>query len=314
MELIPIHPFEPVSSNTIPEGQDWISQIKWDGVRILSYWNGEETKLYNRKLNERTNTFPELTNIRSYTNADSIILDGEVIALDQNGNPSFHEVMRRDGIRRLDRVKFVMEAVPIYYMIFDILYYNGEWVNDKSLKERLELLSSVITPNKQIQVVPINTDNQALFEVSKQHGLEGIVCKKLNSRYIIDGKNNDWQKIKNYKDIIAVIGGVTYRSGIVNSILVGLYDDDDRFWYIGHVGTGKLTHAEWKQLTKVIEAIKIEKNPFSNQPKRVKEIQWIDPLLTVKVQFIEWTEGHSLRQPSIQAFVNQEPKTCKFTN
>ncbi|WP_430509541.1 non-homologous end-joining DNA ligase [Gottfriedia solisilvae] len=314
MELIPIHPFEPVSSNTVPEGQDWISQIKWDGVRILSYWNGEETKLYNRKLNERTYTFPELTNIRSYTNADSIILDGEVIALDQNGNPSFHEVMRRDGIRRLDRVKFVMEAVPIYYMIFDILYYNGEWVNDKTLKERLELLSSVITPNKQIQVVPINNDNQALFEVSKQHGLEGIVCKNLNSRYIIDGKNSDWQKIKNYKDIIAVIGGVTYRSGIVNSILVGLYDDEDRFWYIGHVGTGKLTHAEWKQLTEVIESIKIEKNPFSNQPKRVKEIQWIDPLLTVKVQFIEWTEGHSLRQPSIQAFVNQEPKTCKFTN
>jgi len=314
MELIPIHPFEPVSSNTVPEGQDWISQIKWDGVRILSYWNGEETKLYNRKLNERTNTFPELTNIRSYTNADSIILDGEVIALDHNGNPSFHEVMRRDGIRRLDRVKFVMEAVPIYYMIFDILYYNGEWVNDKTLKERLELLSSVITPNKQVQVVPINNDNQALFEVSKQHGLEGIVCKNLNSRYIIDGKNSHWQKIKNYKDIIAVIGGVTYRSGIVNSILVGLYDDEDRFWYIGHVGTGKLTHAEWKQLTKVIEAIKIEKNPFSNQPKRVKEIQWIDPLLTVKVQFIEWTEGHSLRQPSIQAFVNQEPKTCKFTN
>ncbi|MEH6938040.1 DNA ligase [Bacillus sp. JJ664] len=314
MELIPIHPFEPVSSNTVPEGQEWISQIKWDGVRILTYWNGEVTTLYNRKLNERTNTFPELTNIRSYTNADSIILDGEVIALDQIGNPSFHEVMRRDGIRRLDRVKFVMEAVQIYYMIFDILYYNGEWVNDKTLKERLDLLSSVITPNKQIQVVPINNDNQALFEVSKQHGLEGIVCKNLNSRYIIDGKNSDWQKIKNYKDIIAVIGGVTYRSGIVNSILVGLYDDEERFWYIGHVGTGKLTHAEWKELTKVIEAIKIEKNPFSNQPKRVKEIQWIDPLLTVKVQFIEWTEGHSLRQPSIQAFVNQEPKTCKFTN
>lgn len=312
MELNPIHPFEPVSSSTAPEGDEWISQIKWDGVRILTYWNGEETKLYNRKLNERTNTFPELTNIRSYTNADSIILDGEVIALDQNGTPSFHEVMRRDGIRRLDRVKFVMEAVPVYYMIFDIVYYNGKWVNDQTLKERLELLSTVITPNKQIQVVPINNENQALFEVSKLHGLEGIVCKNLNSRYLIDGKNSDWQKIKNYKDIIAVIGGVTYRSGIVNSILVGLYDDDDRFWYIGHVGTGKLTHAEWRELTKFIEAIKIAKNPFSNQPKRIKEIQWLDPLLTVKVQFIEWTEGHSLRQPSIQAFVNQEPRTCKF--
>lgn len=314
MELNPIYPFEPVSSDRVPEGPEWISQIKWDGVRIVSYYNGAETKLFNRKLNERTNIFPELTNSKSYTSANSIILDGEVIALDKNGNPSFHEVMRRDGIRRLDRVKYVMEAVPIFYMIFDILYYNGEWVIDRPLKERLELLSKVVTPNEQIQIIPINKDNQALFDVSKQHGLEGIVCKNLNSRYIIDGKNSDWQKIKNYKDLIVVIGGVTYRSGIVNSVLVGLYDQQDRLWYIGHVGTGKLTNAEWKDLTKVVETIKINRNPFANEPKRVKEIQWLEPLLTVKVQFIEWTEGHSLRQPSIQAFVDHDPKTCQLTD
>jgi bifunctional non-homologous end joining protein LigD len=314
MELSPIYPFEPVSSNEIPDGPEWISQIKWDGVRILTYFDGENTKLFNRKLNERTKIFPELTNIKSYTSAESIILDGEVIALDQNGNPSFHEVMRRDGIRRLDRVNSAIEAVPIYYMIFDILYYNGEWIHELPLKTRLEILSEAIKPNNQIQIVPENQDGKGLFEVAKQHGLEGIVCKNLTSRYIINGKTSDWKKIKNYKDIIAVIGGVTYRSGIVNSVLVGLYDDKGQFWYIGHVGTGKLTNADWKDLTKVVETIKIEQNPFVNKPQRIKEIQWIEPVLTVKVQFIEWTEGHSLRQPSIQAFVDQDPKACTLTD
>ncbi|PGS56370.1 non-homologous end-joining DNA ligase [Bacillus sp. AFS041924] len=312
MELNPIFPFEPIASNSVPAGPKWISQIKWDGVRILTYFDGKEVKLFNRKLNDRTVIFPELTNLTSYTAAQSIILDGEVIALDQNGNPSFHEVMRRDGIRRMDRIDSAIEAVPIFYMIFDILFYNGEWVTDLPLKERQELLSEAIEPNKHIQVVPSNTDGVALFEVAKQHGLEGIVCKKLTSKYFINGKNDAWQKVKNYKDIIAIIGGVTYRSGVVNSVLVGLYNEKNEFVYIGHVGTGKLTNSDWKDLTAVIETIKIEKNPFSNQPKRIKDIQWIQPLLTVKVQFIEWTEGHSLRQPSIQAFVDKDPKECTF--
>ncbi|MGG0176827.1 non-homologous end-joining DNA ligase [Gottfriedia acidiceleris] len=314
MELNPIFPFEPISSDIVPNGPEWISQIKWDGVRILTYFDGKEVKLFNRKLNDRTNIFPELTDIKSYSAAQSIILDGEVIALDQNGNPSFHEVMRRDGIRRMDRIDSAIEAVPIFYMIFDILFYNGEWVTQFSLQERQNLLIEAIQPNKQIQLVPNNTDGVALFEVAKQHNLEGIVCKNLNSKYLINGKHNAWQKVKNYKDVIAVIGGVTYRSGIVNSILVGLYNETNQLVFIGHVGTGKLTKSEWKDLTTVINTIKIENNPFSSQPKRIKEIQWIQPLLTVKVQFIEWTEGHSLRQPSIQAFIEKDPKECTLTD
>jgi len=314
MELNPIFPFEPISSDLVPIGPEWVSQIKWDGTRILTYFDGKEVKLFNRKLNDRTNIFPELTNIKSYSTAQSIILDGEVIALDQNGNPSFHEVMRRDGIRRMDRIDSAIEAVPIFYMIFDILFYNGEWVTQLSLQERQNLLSEAIQPNKQIQLVPNNTDGVALFEVAKQHNLEGIVCKNLNSKYLIHGKHNAWQKVKNYKDVIAVIGGVTYRSGIVNSILVGLYNENKQLVFIGHVGTGKLTKSEWKDLTTVINNLKIENNPFSSQPKRIKEIQWIQPLLTVKVQFIEWTEGHSLRQPSIQAFIEKDPKECTLTD
>lgn len=312
MKLNPIIPFEPVSSEEIPEGTEWISQIKWDGVRVLTYFDEKEVKLINRKLNDRTNIFPELTDIKSFTSAKSVILDGEIIALDKKGKPSFHEVMRRDGIRKLDRVKDVMNAVPIYYMIFDVVYYNGEFINNYSLKERIDLLSKIIEPNEQIQIVSTQNDGYTLYEVMKQHDLEGIICKNLNSPYIINGKNSDWRKIKNYKDIIAVIGGVTYRSGVVNSMLLGLYDNQNQFLYIGHVGTGRLTGAEWKEFTKIIEPLKINHKPFINQPERLNKVQWIRPVLTVKVQYIEWPEGRSLRQPSIQAFVDQAPEKCRL--
>ncbi|WP_066297908.1 ATP-dependent DNA ligase [Bacillus sp. FJAT-29937] len=312
MKLNPIIPFEPVSSEEIPKGSEWISQIKWDGVRVLTYFDGQEVRLFNRKLNERTNIFPELTNVKSYTSAKSVILDGEVIALDKDGKPSFHEVMRRDGIRRTDRVKDVINLVPIYYMIFDVVLLNGEFVNNYSLMDRLNLLSEIIIPNEQIQIVPTQNDGHILFDVTKEHDLEGIICKNLNSQYIINGKNSDWKKIKNYKDLIAVVGGVTYRSEVVNSILIGLYDNEDQFWYIGNVGTGRLTGSEWKELTKAIEPLKIIDKPFINHPERLNKVQWLRPVLTVKVQYIEWPEGHSLRQPSIQAFVVHDPQKCKF--
>ena len=310
MNLKPVIPFEPVASEQMPVGSEWIFQIKWDGVRVLSYFDGKEVKLFNRKLNDRTRIFPELTDMKSYMNAHSIIVDGEVIALDSHGSPSFHEVMKRDGIRRIDRVDQARLEVPIFYMIFDIIYVNGEWIHDYPLEERLKILQETVQPNPTIQLVPIEKDGHALWEVVKQHGLEGMVAKNLQSKYTINGKNANWMKVKNYQDVIAVIGGVTYRNDIVNSIVLGLYDNQGQLHFIGHAGTGKLTREEWITFTRAIEPLKIHNRPFANNPARIKGVQWLKPVLTVKVQFIEWPKGHSLRQPSIQAFVNQDPKRC----
>ncbi len=310
MKMKPIIPFEPAASDKIPADPEWIYQVKWDGVRILTYFDGKETQLFNRKLNERTYIFPELTDIKAYTDAASVILDGEVIALDSTGNPSFHEVMRRDGIRRADRVEKAMKDVTIYYMIFDILFLNGDWITDYPLEERLTLLEKTIKPNKNVQLVPIQHDGDVLFEIVKQHNLEGIVCKHLNSKYLINGKNSSWLKVKNFKDLIAVIGGVTYRNNIVNSMVLGLYDRNGQLRYIGHAGTGKLTRSEWVDFTKVIDQLKVSESPFLHEPLKSKGVQWLKPVLTVKIQYMEWPEGHSLRQPSIQAFVDQDPLSC----
>ncbi len=193
----PIIPFEPVRHETIPASDLWTYQIKWDGVRILTYADGSGVSLYNRKLNERTRHYPELHDIASYCRAESAILDGEVVALGSDGKPSFHEVMRRDGLRRMERVEQARKEVPVYYMVFDILFYNGSWVHQLPLRERMELLGSLLVPNRIVQHVASHPDGQALFELMKRQGMEGIVCKKnLDSTYVIGGKSESWVKVK----------------------------------------------------------------------------------------------------------------------
>jgi len=311
MKLLPVIPFEPIRTEKIPKGDGWISQVKWDGVRMLVYFDGEYVKLYNRKKHERTMQYPELTDMRRYCQANSVILDGEIIAL-VDGKPSFHQVMKRDSVRKESSIQIVKDSVPITYMVFDLLYANGNWLTNRSLCERQQMLSELIKVDEVVQLVKNHNDSEALFKAVSDHGLEGIVMKDLNSTYAINGKDKRWQKRKIVHDLIAVVGGVTHRSGIVNALLLGLYDEKGRLWYIGHAGSGKLTVQDWRELTETVKRIRIPDCPFVNTPERRKDAVWIKPELTVKINFLEWTQDNSLRQPSIQSFVNADLKECTF--
>ncbi len=309
----PIVPMEPKSGETIPAGDGWVAQIKWDGVRVLTYRDGKEVRLFNRKKHERTRHYPEMADAASYLRADSAILDGEVIALGDDGKPSFHEVMRRDGLRRLDKVPEAQKRVPITYMIFDVLYCNGRWLTELPFCERAELLAQIVEPNDHIQLVPSHADGRALFQVIQAHGMEGIVCKRTDSLYAIGEKKDTWLKIKHYRDLIAVIGGFTLNGGVVNAVLLGLYDAQGQLWYIGHTGTGRLTREEWRALTEQLRPAVRPDRPFVNMPKRSVGAYWVEPVLTVKLKYAEWTGDRSLRQPSIEGFVDVPPTQCVFS-
>lgn len=308
----PIAPMEPKLSRNIPVGPSWTAQMKWDGVRILTYYDGSTVRLLNRHENNRTFHYPELTDIQSYCKADSVIFDGEVIALGANGRPSFHEVMRRDGIRRLDRVDIVRSQVPIGYMVFDILYRNGTWLTELPLRERTDILHDCIRTNPHVQPVADFADGVQLFEMMKQKGMEGIVCKRLESQYSMGAKKDDWLKIKNYKDMIAVIGGFTRKDGMVNALLLGAYPSpgSNELYYIGHVGPGKLSANEWRAVTEKLASTVIQKKPFVNTLSSRNHVSWTTPTICVKVNFMEWTSSGSLRQPTVQAVVDAPVEDC----
>ncbi|MFS0728098.1 DNA ligase [Paenibacillus sp. 1P07SE] len=305
----PIIPFEPVRAEQIPSGPDWIHQMKWDGVRILAYHESGETRLFNRRLHERTSQYPEL--LSPLLDARSYIVDGEVIALAPDGKPSFHEVMRRDGIRRLERVPLLQREVPVTYIIFDVLSLDGVSLMDRPLAERLDILGKGIITGPAAQAVQSHPDGTALFEAIRLHDLEGIVCKRLDSLYRPDSKDDRWVKVKNYGDIIAVIGGYTLRDGTINALLAGIYIENS-LHFIGKVGTGKLTASDWRELTTVMARIATDQCPFVNHHPELRGAGWVQPRLTAKIRFTEWRwrEGRTMRHPSLQAFVDVPPHSC----
>jgi bifunctional non-homologous end joining protein LigD len=309
MNLRPVIPFEPIRTFSPPAGNQWIAQIKWDGVRMLIYADGSEVQLINRKQNDRTKQYPEFQDCQSYCRASSFILDGEMIAFDQS-KPSFHQIMRRDGIRKISNIPQAAAQIPVTYMVFDILFCDGEWVTGLPLTERQSLLERMIIPQERVQLVTNFSDGPALLEVMRTHQMEGIVYKDLTSTYGVQEKDSRWQKHKIFQDLIAVVGGVTYRDGIVNALLLGLYDPQGRLIYIGHAGTGKLTHQDWRNVTGLVEPLKQKDRPFVNQPERSKDAVWILPAYTVKVEYMEVTPHGTLRHPSIQGFVEAKPSEC----
>jgi len=307
-----IIPFEPTRSPTIPLGSQWTYQVKWDGVRILAYYDGTAVKLFNRKKNERTPQYPELAQ-PSYCRASSFILDGEVIALGADGKPSFHEVMRRDGIRSVGKVPYAQSQVPVTYMIFDVIFLDGNWIHGVPLQERLDILSHRIVSNDHVQLISSHPDGNALYDAIRQQGMEGIVCKDRNSAYTIGGKDGSWVKVKNYGDVVAVVGGYTLNGGIVNAVLAGLFHEG-KLYFIGKVGTGKLTSAHWRELTETLRKIRVARCPFAVQHPDMRGAHWVQPVVTAKIMYAEWRfrEGRTMRQPSIQAFVDVPPTACVF--
>jgi bifunctional non-homologous end joining protein LigD len=311
MNLKPVKPFEPVQADGMPTGDGWIAQVKWDGVRMLTYFDGTETRLINRRLHDRTRQYPELADTSVWCSASSFVLDGEVIAL-RNGKPSFYKIMTRDNLRHEAAIRQAAGREPVTYMIFDLLYLNGEWLTSRPLRERQERLAEIVRPRGNVQLVDNVTDGEHLLAVMKQFGMEGIVCKELSSTYVPGGKDGRWRKVKLMRDVVAAVGGVTLRNGIVNSLLLGLYAEDGRFMYIGHAGTGKLGRADWRKLTGRLLPLALPRRPFANEPQRAEGAVWVRPEIAVKVQFLEWTPQGTMRHPSIQAIVDAPAEECRF--
>ncbi|WP_238996587.1 RNA ligase family protein [Paenibacillus pinistramenti] len=308
-QMKPVEPFEPVSTVSLPSGSRWAAQVKWDGVRMLAYMDGSSCRLINRKGNERTAQYPDLADIGRYCRAQSVILDGEMMAI-ENSRPSFHAIMKRDSLRKEQEIRSAVNRIAVNYMIFDILCLDGEWVTGRTLEERQQLLQKVIVPNERVQLCQNFNDPEQLFEVMRQQSWEGVVCKDLDSTYAVGGKDKRWQKKKFVRDLYAAVGGVTYRDGIVNALLLGLYDELGQFIYIGHAGSGKFTGSDWRFATEEAKRLKVPARPFANIPARVKGAAWMLPSLTVKVEYLEWTTGGTLRHPVLQGFAGAAPDQC----
>ena len=316
-----IHPMLATLVDRAFDDPQWLYEIKWDGYRAVAYLDGGSTRLVSRNQNDLTAAYPELHAIGDYVKARNAILDGEIVALDEEGRPSFGLMQQRTGIGSGGhRIRRTRDDIPVMYYVFDLLYLDGYNLMDAKLEQRKELLASILVPGDLIRYSDHYIGNgKALLEVARHRQLEGIVAKHRSSQYV-QKRSREWLKIKIVQQQECVIGGYTDPRGArenFGSVVLGLYDDKGRLIHVGHAGSGFTapSHAElWERL----HALETRHSPFFGGVESTRPVHFVKPELVAEIKFTEWTHkgqsgGMKMRAPVFEGVrFDKKPTECTF--
>jgi bifunctional non-homologous end joining protein LigD len=303
-------------SGALPRDQArWSFEVKWDGVRALAYISGGTVTLESRNQADITGRYPELAGLGAALGKDrAVVLDGEVVAFDDTGRPSFERLQTRMHLTGEAEVRRRMATTPIAYLLFDVLWIDGEWTIDRPLKERRQLLDQLMAGTTGAwQISPSHPgEGDALLEATKQQGLEGIIAKRLDSPYEPGRRSPLWIKIKNFLRQEFVIGGWVPggggRTGRIGALMLGYYDDRGVLHYAGKVGTG-FTGAELDRLAGLFGPLARADTPFAEQVPDWRVARYIDPVLVAEVAYGHWTAAGQVRHSSYQGLRDDKPAT-----
>ncbi|MBC6459769.1 non-homologous end-joining DNA ligase [Actinomadura sp. HBU206391] len=283
----------------------WGLELKWDGVRVISYISAEGVRATGRRGGEVAGNYPELSGLADLLPGRQAILDGEVVAFDRTGRPSFELLQRRMHVAHPDR--HVIREVPIRYVVFDLLFLDGHVLYDLPYADRRELLQAL-----ELTAGPIEapshlhaSDAEQVVELlafTREQELEGLVAKRLDSPYRPGRRVDHWRKVKNFRTQEVVVGGWKpgkgRRAGGVGSLLLGVYDAD-RLCFVGHVGTG-FTDRMLDEMTALLHPLETPTSPYDDDVPRefARGARWVRPRLVGEVAYASWTAERRLRAPS----------------
>lgn len=300
----------------LPDEQDNCSfEIKWDGIRAVFYLEQNKYKLLSRNLKDITGQYPEFLALAEAAgrSCTDLILDGEIVAFNSSGLPSFSRLQHRMGLTQDKTILEMMTKVPAHYMIFDILLLNGNLLLPKTYSERRSILEGLQLDGAHWQTPDYKTgDGREILAASRKLGLEGIIAKRLDSCYQPGKRTGAWLKIKNQRRQELLIGGWVpgqgARAGTIGALLLGYYDVlpqaaaargvPQQLLYAGKAGTGFTTDF-LAVLSKRLAAITRPTSPFAPQPA-VNNAHFVEPVLIGEFEFTEWTPNDTLRHPAFK--------------
>ena len=314
-----IHPMLAESVEKPFDGAEWLFEIKWDGYRAIAFIANAKVRLVSRNQNDLTPRYPELVDLPRFVKAKTAILDGEVVALDDEGKASFSLMQQRTGFRPGGKGAPANADVPVLYYAFDLLYLDGYDWRRVPLEERKRKLAELVVTGDVVRFSDHYEEHgKALFEMARKKGLEGIVGKKRASFYE-ERRSREWLKVKLRQRLECVIGGYTEPEGSrahFGSLVLGLYDKKGRLIHVGQVGSGfdqKLLDELWK----VLQKLGTKKNPFFGEVEALRRVFWVKPELVAEIEYAQWTggtnegSGPKLRAPVFLGLRDdKDPKEC----
>lgn len=276
----------------------WV-EAKWDGIRAVGVWDGSRLRLYARSGNDLTHRYPELTAVDAGLGDEPAVLDGELVALEPDGRPSFPLLQTRMNLERAGDIAREARRTPVRYYLFDVLAHDGDDLTGLPLHERRDVLEAIAEDTVDaIAVPPVFDDVDAALEASRQLRLEGIVVKDPASRYLRGARAESWLKVKITHTQEVVIAGIRPgkggRSGTFGSLLLGI-PDADGLRYAGRVGTG-FSDSTLASLMKKLLPLRVDDNPLIGVPPLdSRDALWVRPELVGEVEYGEFTPGGILR-------------------
>ena len=293
-----MRPMLATSGTRVPLEPGWSHEVKWDGVRVLADTTSDGTRLYSRNENLVSVAWPELN--RSPLGDRDLLVDGEVIALNDRGLPDFRTLQERMHVRKPTAAARLAEQLPATYMVFDVMRLDGKDLTGMPLGERRGILRGLGLEHSTWQVPEAYDDGQMLFDATLQQGLEGIVSKRLTSRYVFGERSRSWLKFAHRHRCSLVVGGWRPQEGTSDRLAALLVGEPtpEGLLYRGRVGSGIGGQAS-RMLTELLAPLSATKNPFADEVPRVdaRGTFWVEPEVVIDID----THGlgyDRLRQPS----------------
>jgi bifunctional non-homologous end joining protein LigD len=288
----------------LPRGgaERWAYELKWDGIRALAMIADGTARLSSRTGRDITSAYPELLPLGQITRGLSAVLDGEIVALDETGRPSFGRLQRRMNLQDPAQVAALVGEVPVRYVVFDLLELNGTDLTRVPYRQRRELLEQ-LEIDSPVAAVPPNFvgDVETAEQFSRTHGLEGVVAKRLDSLYLPGRRTTAWVKTKFTYDQAVVLGGWRHGEGArerLGALLMGIPAGDGTLLFVGRVGSG-LTEHHIDTLLRRFGELASEVNPFGTTLPALEQrgALFLEPELVGEVRYTEWTADNRLRAP-----------------
>jgi bifunctional non-homologous end joining protein LigD len=318
--------FVPPMLATMTDGafddDDWLYEVKWDGYRVESVIRDGNARIWTRNRVDAATYFPDLEGRADWIDADQAIVDGEVVAFDEQGRPSFSRLQDRTGLRALEVAtrradpdapklsREEREAIPLAYMAFDLLYLDGRSLVDVPLEHRKRLLRRVLRQDGMARYAShVIGDGSAFTQAAAEKGLEGIVAKRRESSYQPGRRSRDWLKVKLRREQEIVVVGWLPGQGThkdLGSLIVAV-NEDGQLRHVGQVGSG-INARMRRELLAAMAPIQRSDAPLAKTP-RLPQARWVDPRIVIRAEFADWTRDGLLRQAAFKGVeLDRDPK------